>query len=553
MSDRHLAHWPQGVPRRIEVPERSVALNLTETAARQPDDVAIHYHGAAITFAALAAQVEAMAGWLRAEGGVTQGDRVLLYMQNSPQFVIAYYAILRADAVVVPVNPMSRHKELTHFAADTGARLAFAGQELLEHVAPLIGTHLDAVVAAAYADMTDPASDIPLPEGLRDGAPEDYGLRGVVPWARAAAAGHAPGPVTAGPDDLAVIPFTSGTTGLQRGCMHTHRTVMWTLVGGLAWNPRGLGGASLTTLPLFHVTGMQNSMNGPVYHGEATVLMTRWDRAVAARLIERHRITRWRSISTMAIDLVNDPDVARYDLTSLKTIGGGGAAMPEPVARRLKALTGLDYIEGYGMSETMAATHINPIDRPKRQCLGIPVFDVDARVVDPGTLEELDVDEVGEILIHAPQNFTGYWNDPEATKAAFAELDGKAFVRTGDIGFVDAEGYFFITDRLKRMVNCAGLKVWPTEVEAVIHDHPAVAEVCVVGRPDPRRGESVLAYVVPRAPLGSDELIAWSRTRMAAYKCPREVVFLDALPRSPSGKVQWRELQGRAAEGLSEV
>ena len=156
-------------------------------------------------------------------------------------------------------------------------------------------------------------------------------------------------------------------------------------------------------------------------------------------------------------------------------------------------------------------------------------------------------DEPGEILIHAPQNFTGYWNDPAATEAAFVTLDGKPFLRTGDIGRVDGEGYFFITDRLKRMVNCAGLKVWPTEVEGMIHDHPAVAEVCVVGRPDHRRGESVLAFVVRRGPLEADDLIAWCRERMAAYKCPREVMFLDALPRSPSGKVQWRELQEHVA------
>ena len=547
MSDRHLAFWPGGVPRTLDIPERSVAGNLVATAARLPDKPALIYHGAAVTFAGLADHVERMAGWLVREAGIERGERVLLYMQNSPQFVIAYYAILRADAVVVPVNPMCRGKELEHLAADTGARLAFAGQELLPHIAPLLEGSLSRIVAAACADMADPACDIPLPEGLREPAPADYDLPGVIRWADAMAAGHAPGPIMAGPDDLAVIPYTSGTTGRQKGCMHTHRTMMWTLVGSLAWNPQGLGEPSLATLPLFHVTSMQNSMNGPIFYGETSVIMSRWDRAVAAELIRRHRVARWRSISTMAIDLVNDPAVESYDLSSLKTIGGGGAAMPEPIARRLKALTGLDYIEGYGMSETMAGTHINPIDRPKRQCLGIPVFGVESRVVDPDTLAELGPDEPGEILIHAPQNFLGYWNDPGATEAAIVTLDGKPFLRTGDIGRYDAEGYFFITDRRKRMVNCSGFKVWPTEVEAMMHDHPAVAEVCVVGRPDPRRGESVVAYVVQRGPLDPAALIEWCRGAMAAYKCPRDLVLVDALPRSPSGKVQWRELQERAA------
>jgi fatty-acyl-CoA synthase len=334
--------------------------------------------------------------------------------------------------------------------------------------------------------------------------------------------------------------------------MHTHRTVMATLVGGLAWNPGGLGQASLTVLPLFHVTGMQNSMNGPIYFGETMVIMSRWDRRVAAELIRRYRIARWRSIATMAIDLVNDPDLARYDLSSLKMIGGGGASMPDAVARRFKEITGLDYIEGYGMSETMAATHINPADKPRRQCLGIPVFGVDSRVVDPDTLKELGPDEPGEIVVAGPQVFIGYWNNPEATRAAFIEIDGKRFLRTGDIGRYDAQGYFYMVDRVKRMVNAAGFKVWPTEVEGMIHDHPAVAEVCVVGYPDPRRGESVLAYVVARESLAEADLIAWCHDQMAAYKCPRKIVFLEALPRSPSGKVQWRSLQEQAARDFGD-
>ncbi|MBD3679136.1 MAG: AMP-binding protein [Rhodobacteraceae bacterium] len=549
MFDRHFGVWPEGVPHEIEFPARNIAENLQVTAREKPEKTAIIYHGAELSFAHLNARVEALAGWLQSEGGVDKGDRVLLYMQNSPHYVIGYYAILRADAVVVPVNPMNRAKELEHLIADTGAKVALVGQELLEHIAPKAadGT-LSHIVAAAYADMADPACDIPLPKGLEARSPESYGLLGITRWQDALDAGQVPGPLTAGPDDLAVIPYTSGTTGKQKGCMHTHRTVMVTIVGGIAWNPGGLGEASLTVLPLFHVTGMQNSMNGPIYVGETMVVMSRWDRAVAAKLIERYRIARWRSIATMAIDLVNDPDIASYDLSSLKMIGGGGAAMPEPVARKFKELTGLDYIEGYGMSETMAATHINPPQKPHRQCLGIPVFGVDSRVVDPDTLAELGPGEPGEIVMNGPQNFIGYWNDPDATRAAFIEIDGKPFLRTGDIGRYDDEGYFYVVDRVKRMVNASGFKVWPTEVESMIYDHPLVADVCVVGYPDPRRGESVMAYVVRRDGLEEADLIAWCRDQMAAYKCPRKVEFLDSLPRSSSGKVQWLELQRRAEQ-----
>jgi fatty-acyl-CoA synthase len=308
-----------------------------------------------------------------------------------------------------------------------------------------------------------------------------------------------------------------------------------------------LGKPSLVTLPLFHVTGMRNSMNGPVMAGDCMVIMARWNAAQAAQLIARHRVARWRSIAAMAIDLVNDPGLEGYDLSSLEAVGGGGASVPAAVARRLKARTGLDYVEGYGMSETIAGTHINPPDRPRPQCLGIPVFEVDSRVVDPVTMAELGPDEPGEILIHAPQNFVGYWNDPEATRDAFIEIDGKRFLRTGDIGRYDASGYFYMVDRVKRMINAAGFKVWPTEVEGLMHEHPQVAEVCVVGRPDPRRGETVLAYVVPKGDTTPEALIAWCREQMSAYKCPREIVFRDALPRSPTGKLLWRDLQAEAA------
>ena len=536
--------WPAGVPRTLDVPERSVATNLALTAARDPDGIATVYHRAEWTWGALAADVDHLAGWLVRAAGVARGDRVLLFQQNSPLFVLGYYAILRADAVVVPVNPMNRAAELAHLAADTGARVCLAGQELLPPLAPLLadGT-LAHVVACACADAAGDDPDFPLPPPLDRPGATDYGDPRVVPLAAALAAGHAPGPVAAGPDDLAVIPYTSGTTGRPKGCVHTHRTVQTTIAGGLAWNRAGTGGPSLVSLPLFHVTGMQTSMNGPVMAGDPMVIMTRWDRRLAAALIERHRVTRWRSIATMAIDMVNDPGIVRFDLSSLEMIGGGGATMPAAIADRLHALTGLDYVEGYGMSEAMAATHINPADAPRRQCLGVPVFDVDARIVDPENGAELPAGEEGEIVIAAPQVMLGYWNDPEATEAAFLQRDGRRFLRTGDVGRRDAAGYFYLTDRLKRMISVSGFKVWPSEVEAILQAHPAIAEVCVVSRPDPRTGEAVTALVVPRGAASEAAIVAWAREAMSAYKCPTRVRFVPALPRSPSGKVAWRAAQ----------
>jgi fatty-acyl-CoA synthase len=303
----------------------------------------------------------------------------------------------------------------------------------------------------------------------------------------------------------------------------------------------------LSALPMFHVTGMQAGMNSPLHLGATIVILSRWDRHCAALQIERARVTNWSAITTMMVDFLSNPRLAQYDLSSLKVLGGGGAAMPEALARRLEEVIGLPFVEGYGLSETMAPTHINPPQRPKRQCGGIPFFNTDARVIDPETLSELPPNQVGEIIVHGPQVFRGYWNQPEATAQSFLSHDGKRFFRTGDLGYYDEEGYFFITDRLKRMINCAGYKVWPAEVEAMLYAHPDIQEACVIGARDAYRGETVKALVVlkPEAKnrITPGDVADWARGRMAAFKVPRIVEFVDELPRTATGKILWRKLQ----------
>jgi fatty-acyl-CoA synthase len=249
----------------------------------------------------------------------------------------------------------------------------------------------------------------------------------------------------------------------------------------------------------------------------------------------------------MVVDLLSMPDFDRYDVSSLVGIGGGGAAMPQAVAARLQQQFGLEFLEGYGLSETMAPSHINPEQRIKQQCLGIPIFDTDSRVVDPVTLQELAPGEVGEIITHGPQVFEGYWNKPDATEECFVTVDGKRFLRTGDLGRIDEDGYFFFVDRIKRMINAAGFKVWPAEVESLLYGHPAVQEAVVISKQDGRRGETVKAVVVLKPSLlekpSPDDLIEWARGRMAAYKVPRIVEFVDSVPKSMSGKILWRVLQ----------
>jgi len=536
MFSRHYPHWPPGLPKNFPVPQTSVYGNLARCAAQHPDRPAIHYYGTDVTYGELKREVDALAGFLQQRCGVRKGERVLLYLQNSPQFVIGYYAILRADAVVVPVNPMNLTEELRHYVEDAGASTAIVGQELAARITPL-GLRL---VVAAYSDYIREPTDLPLPEFVR--APRESSS-----WSEAIGACLEPGPHQAKSDDLAALPYTSGTTGKPKGCMHTHGSIQATTVAYLEWRGSGDGSIVLSALPMFHVTGMQAGMNGPLCKGATLVVMSRWDRDCAALLIERTRVTNWSAITTMLVDFLSNPDLKKYDFSSLKVLGGGGAAMPEALARKLEEVFGLPYVEGYGLSETMAPTHINPPQRAKRQCGGIPIFNTDARVVDVESSKELGPNEVGEIIVHGPQVFKGYWKQDEATRQAFVEHDGKSFFRTGDLGYYDEEGYFFITDRLKRMINASGYKVWPAEVEALLYAHPDIQEACVIGTPDGYRGESVKAVIVlkeeSRKRLFPEDISEWARGRMAAFKVPRVVEFVEQLPKTPTGKILWRELQ----------
>lgn len=549
MPQRHLAAWPRELPKSLQPPRTSVWANLEISARRYPEKPGFICYGNALTFARLEGEAQKLAGFLQRKCGVAKGDRVLLFAQNSLDFVIAYYAILRADAVVVPINPMNLTRELRHYLADSGAKTAIVAQELWPQAAPLAadGTLAHAIVAA-YVNYLEKPGDFRVPDAFKLPRQPIAGPD-VTLWSDALAQDLAPSPHTAGPDDLACMPYTSGTTGEPKGCMHTHRSMMHTLVGGCEWFRTLPETVYLAVLPFFHVTGMQGSMNGPIYTGSTVVLLPRWDREAAAELIRRYRVQAWSLIPTMVVDLLASPDAASFDLSSLQRMNGGGAAMPEAIATKLQQDHGIAFVEGYGLTETMAPSHINPPDRPKKQCLGIPIFDTDSRVVDPTTLEELPAGEVGEIVTSGPQVFAGYWGNPQATAEAFFERDGRRWFRTGDLGRVDDEGYFFMVDRLKRMINASGMKVWPAEVESQLYAHPDILEACVIGAKDARRGETPKALVVlkpgRRGEASAERIIEWARSRMAAYKAPTIVEFVDSLPKSATGKIQWRVLQER--------
>lgn len=547
MNQSHHRFWPRGLLKQLHVPETSLSFNLDVAAARYPGKPAIVFYDTVITYGQLKREVDTVAAFLQQECGVKLGDRVLLFSQNCPQFIIAYYAVLRADAVVVPINAMSTTQELSHYLSDTAATVAFCAQELHDRIAPHVHAGaLRHVVLLTYSDYLIDATSLAVPDWVRQPCSGQSDAATVL-WADVLARSLAPAPPRAGKDDLCVLPYTSGTTGHPKGCMHTHATMMSSLVASQMW--RGITSESvfLAVAPLFHLLGMQNGMNLPILAGGTIVMLARWDRDVAAKLVERYRVSVWTAPPAMLVDFFANPCIEQFDLTSLAVLTGGGAPMPDAVAAMLKDKFDIVYNEGYGMTETASFLHGNPLLRSKRQCLGMPTFGVDSRVVDPATLEEVAQGEVGELVTSGPQVMRGYWNNVRADQEAFIELDGKRFLRTGDLCSVDEEGYFFMHDRLKRMINVSGYKVWPAELESIMYAHPAVHEACVIGVKDERSGELV-KLILSLKPVSKDrvsaaEIIDWCRARMAAYKVPKVVEFVDELPKSGTGKIRWREIQ----------
>ncbi|MGH8786550.1 MAG: AMP-binding protein [Cupriavidus necator] len=407
------------VPYGFHVPATTLFENLEISARRFPDKTAIQFYGNAISYAALLDEVERLAGYLQQACGVGRGDRVVLFSQNSPQFIAAYFAILRADAVVVPANAMLLEDELRHIVTDSGAVAAFAASELLGHIAPLIGTTLlRQVIVHSYgdalteADLAGGDAGLAIPDWARQRAGDAPLPAGAVHWLKAVAGAHRPAPHRSTADDLCMLPYTSGTTGAPKACMHTHRTVMTSVAGSQLWRRSPPESSFLAVAPMFHLLGLQNGINGPVYVGGTIVLLPRWDRRTAAELISRHRVSFWAAPPPMLVEFFAQPGIETFDLSSLSCVVGGGAAIPEGTARLMKERYGLTFVEGYGLRETAAFIIANPLAAPRTSHLGVRTYGVDARVIDPATLKEVPVGEVGEIAVHGAQVMLGYWNKP---------------------------------------------------------------------------------------------------------------------------------------------
>lgn len=541
--------WPKGMPATLRIPNCTLNHFLDTAALRYPDKPAIIYCDQALSYAELHQAVERLASYLVHELKIEKADRILLLSQNCPQFTIAYYAILRARAVVVPVNAMTTQLELAHYINDSGAKIAIIAQEYMDRIRPYLEHKegLQAALVYSYQEALAPndwASDIPdwvlTPK-------QTFTHSHFIDFYSVLTQSQPVLTVQPEPDDLCVFPYTSGTTGQPKACMHTHRTVLASLTSSYQW--RGLTPESvmLSVAPMFHMLGMQAALNQPIIMGSTVVMMPRWNNLMAARLIQQYQVSIWAAPPAMIIDFFSQANIEDYDLSSLSLLSGGGAAMPESVSKLLNERYQINFNEAYGLSETASFLHSNPIHKPKRRCLGLATANVDSRVIDPESGVELPQGEVGELVTHAPQVMLGYWNNDQANQEAFITIDGKRFLRTGDLVSMDEEGYFFMHERLKRMINASGFKVWPAEVENMLYEHPAILEACIIGVPDAKRGETVKAVVSLKdkenTTLSPDALIQWCRDRMAVYKAPQYVSFVEELPKSSTGKILWRELE----------
>jgi fatty-acyl-CoA synthase len=533
MKRNHHAVWPTNQAYDVPKTQTTLYQTLADAERDHPDKTGLIYYDRAFNYREMHDIVDRIAGYLQSASGVRPGDRVAIYAQNCPHYMLAFYAILRAGAVVVPINPMNLESETRYILGNAGINTIFVAQELVDRISGAMNAgQLKHGIRICYSDY--------MP-----GEGDDVNVPGLADWSDVIGCEAAPAPYDRTPDDIAIIPYTSGSTGRGKGCVHTNASALHAARSVYDWFGFQADDVYLSVAPMFHVVGLQCGLIVPVATAATTIILPRWDREAAAQLMAKYAVTVWPTVPTMIIDFVNFPGLEDYDLSNLHTIFGGGIAMPDAVANRLHDLTGLTFLEGYGMTETIAPTTANPREKPKTNCVGIPVFNTDVIIVEPDTATELPVGEVGEILISGPQVMREYWQNDKANQDAFATIDGQRFVRSGDLGRVDEQGYVYIVDRIKRMINASGYKVWPAEVEAKLYHHPNIAEVCVISTADPYRGETVKALVVlrPGAVVTDKNITKWAQGQMAAYKVPRVISFVDALPKSGSGKVLWRDLQ----------
>lgn len=523
--------YSAGVRPSIDYPNISLGQLLDQTVAKAPDNVAMIFAGREITYAQFGLQANLFANAL-AGLGVKKGDRIGLMGPNCPQWEIAYFALLKLGAIVVQTNPMYMERELAYQMKDAGATGIIVMDALYPRV-KAIKDETDIQLVITFSFQGQPVQD----EGV-------YDFNALI-----AQATPTPPQVEINPgEDIAVLQYTGGTTGVSKGVMLTHRNLIVNCYQIIEWAVNMEFGKErvLTVLPVFHVYGMSNCVNNAVAIGATQIILPRFDVEEVLETIKRYQPTSFPGAPAMYIAINNYPKVAEYadSLTTIKNCVSGSAPLPLEVAQQFKEITKsrVDIAEGYGLSEASPVTHCNPIDRPSRPgSIGLPFPDTDCVIMDLETgTKPLPPGEIGELCIRGPQVMKGYWNKPEETEIALRN----GWLYTGDIAKMDEDGYFYIVDRKKDMILASGFNIYPRDIEEVLFEHPKVKEAVVAGVPDPKRGETVKAYIVlhPGQEATEEEFIAYCRTKLAAYKVPRLVEFRDELPRTAVGKILRRQL-----------
>lgn len=555
-----LKHYEEGVAKTIALPDKTILDMLDDSAKKYPDHTAIFFKGTKISYREYKAQTDALAASLVANG-FKKGDRAVIYMANTPQFLISYFGIMKAGGIVIATNPLYTERELEHQLTDCGAETVFVMSRyypLLKNVQKKGNTQVKRIIVTNIKDYfpkklsilftlfkEKKGGDDVKPEGS-DMAFKDFIAMGI----RAT-----PAKVSITNDDFAMLQYTGGTTGLAKGAVGVHGNLsanIEMLKEWLEWEEgkEGFVGA----IPFFHSYGMITAMIlSAAIAGTLYVIPDPRDQKDLLSTIDKYKPTLFPGVPAMYISINNNPDVAanKYDVTSIRACISGSAPLLMETKRQFEKLTGGNLVEGYGMTETFVATHCNPIKGENREgSIGLPLPNVECRIVDAADGEtDMAVGEIGELIMKGPTIMKGYWNMPTETANSLRE----GWLYTGDITRMDEDGYFYIEDRKKDMIIAGGYNVYPREVEEVLVTHPAVLEAAVAGVPDPKRGETVVAWIVkqPGDATTEDEIKAWSKTQLAAYKYPRVIIFRDELPKTTVGKVLKRELVKERKEEMS--
>jgi len=539
------------VPPRLTYPRIPLYRFLDETAAKYPANPCTNFFGKRLTYREIKQLSDRFAASLR-NLGIRKGDRVVLLLPNSPQFIVAYYGLLKAGAVIVPLNPLSAERELEFYLTDSEAQTAVTIPLFLKKVASLKDkTPLKRIVYARLADS------LPFPLNLVQGFREKKLVREARSVAlldlkelleRDLPPGWSPEPVQ--PDEMAVLIYSGGTTGIAKGIMLSHFNFVANAHQIIAWGNLTNEQGMLAVLPLFHGFGMSVTMNSTILAGGEIILLPRFNAKQVARAIQKRKPSFLIGVPTMFVQLSNLPDIHRYDFSSLRGIFVGAAPLTKAIKDNFEKKTGGRMIEGYGLTEAVTAIMANPYrGTHKLGSIGIPFSDVDMKIVSLDDGHDLPPGELGEISLRSPTVMLGYYKNPEETQKTIVDR----WLHTGDIGYMDGDGYFYITDRKKDLIIVGGFNVFPREIDELIYQHPKVKEGISVGLPDSRKGERIKVYIILKEgeTATAEEFIAYFKEKLTPYKVPSEVEFRKELPKSMIGKIlrrALREEESRKAE-----